>query len=107
MNVLIFYNKTENIIVVTIIIHVLFCRLKFDPKTGKYSDNDGVETRIPGFGMTSSIEYLDPSTKFYDATLYFHAMVDYFVGKGYTRGKDIVGAPYDWRVSPSKYMMVL
>ena len=77
-------------------------RLKYDPTTGQYSNNDGVETRVPDFGGTSSIEYLDPSTKWFDTTNYFHAMVQHFVDKGYTRGKDIVGAPYDWRFSPSK-----
>ncbi len=79
-------------------------RMKYHPDTGKYTDNDGVQTRIPAFGMTDSIEYLDPNTKFSDTTNYFHNMVQHFVDKGYTRGKDIVGAPYDWRVSPSKCM---
>ena len=76
-------------------------RLKHDPVTGQYSDNDGVEIRVPGFGRTSSIEYLDPSLKFF--ANYFHDMIQWFVDKGYTRGKDIVGAPYDWRYSPSKF----
>ena len=58
---------------------------------------------MPGFGETSSIEYLDPSLKFFETTNYFHDMVQWFVDKGYTRGKDIVGAPYDWRYSPSKF----
>ena len=75
----------------------------YDPVTHKYSDAPGVTTRIPGFGDTSSVEYLDPDTKWFEVTQYFYAMVTHFVNKGYTRGKDIVGAPYDWRFSPSKY----
>ena len=77
-------------------------RLKYEPSTGEYVNSDGVETRVPDFGGTSSIEYLDPDTKFSDTTNYFHDMVQWFVDKGYTRGKDIVGAPYDWRHSPSE-----
>ncbi len=77
-------------------------RLKYEPTTGEYVNNKGVETRIPDFGGTSSIEYMDPDTKFIEKTDYFHDMIEWFVKKGYTRGKDIVGAPYDWRYSPSK-----
>ena len=78
-------------------------RLKYEPTTGEYVNNHGVETRVPDFGGTSSIEYMDPDTKFIETTDYFHDMIQWFVDKGYTRGKDIVGAPYDWRYSPSKY----
>ena len=80
-------------------------RLKYEPTTGEYVNNRGVETRIPDFGGTSSIEYMDPDTKFFETTDYFHDMVQWFVDKGYTRGKDIVGAPYDWRYSPSKLFL--
>lgn len=74
----------------------------YDPATGKYNDPPGIETRIPGFGNTSTIEFLDPDTKWFSSTKYFHAMVQHFVDKGYVRGKSIVGAPYDWRYSPSE-----
>ena len=80
-------------------------RLKHDPVTGQYSNNDGVDIRVPDFGGTSSIEYLDPSITYFDTLNYFHDMVQWFVDKGYTRGKDIVGAPYDWRYSPSKLFL--
>lgn len=78
-------------------------RLQYDHDTRQYGSAPGVETRVPGFGDTSSIEYLDPNTKFWDTTNYFHDMVQHFVDKGYVRGKNIVGAPYDWRYSPSKF----
>ena len=78
-------------------------RLSYDSTTGEYGSAPGVETRVPGFGHTSSIEYLDPNTKFWSVTNYFHDMVKHFVDKGYVRGKNIVGAPYDWRYSPSKF----
>ena len=75
----------------------------YDPSTGAYNNSPGVKIRVPGFGNTSSVEFLDPDTSWFMVTQYFHAMVDHFVKKGYERGKNIVGAPYDWRVSPSKY----
>jgi len=77
-------------------------RLAYNSSTKKYSDAPGVTSRVPGFGNTSSLEYLDPSTTIVSVTQYFHSMVQHFVDKGYTRGKDIVGAPYDWRYSPSE-----
>ena len=78
-------------------------RLQYNSTTKQYSSAPGVETRIPGFGHTFSIEYLDPNTKWFSTTNYFHNMVQHFVDKGYMRGKNIVGAPYDWRYSPSKF----
>ena len=73
-------------------------RLHYDSTTGKYSNTPGVETRIPGFGNTNGIEYLDPYTKWLEEAVYFHPMVEYFVSKhGYIRGKTIMSAPYDWR----------
>jgi lysophospholipase-3 len=72
--------------------------------TIKQSRNvDGVSTRVPGFGSTSSIDYLDPSWSAWllaDAGNYMKEMVDYFVSLGYERGKSIVAAPYDFRFAP-------
>jgi len=73
-------------------------------KTSKISSNvAGVETRVPGWGDTSSIEYLDPSWSAYllgDAGNYMHDMVKYLVKLGYSRGSDLRGAPYDFRFAP-------
>ena len=59
----------------------VFPGLKYNT-TGEYSDNDGIEMKVP------------------DSSISIHDMVQWFVDKGYTRGKDIVGASYDWRYSP-------
>ncbi|CAI8056249.1 Phospholipase A2 group XV [Geodia barretti] len=77
--------------------------LHYDSATDTYHDTEGVETRIPGFGNTSGIEYLDPHAEYYGATVYFHPMVQHFVDKGYERGKTIVSAPFDWRYAPSEF----
>ncbi|XP_073652473.1 lysosomal phospholipase A and acyltransferase isoform X4 [Tursiops truncatus] len=59
---------------------------------------DGVDVRVPGFGKTFSLEFLDPSKS--SVGSYFHTMVESLVGWGYTRGEDVRGAPYDWRRAP-------
>ncbi|XP_019311045.1 phospholipase A2 group XV isoform X2 [Panthera pardus] len=60
---------------------------------------DGVDVRVPGFGKTFSLEFLDPSRS--SVGSYFHTMVESLVGWGYTRGEDVRGAPYDWRRAPT------
>lgn len=73
-------------------------------KASKTSSNvEGVFTRVPGWGDTSSMEYLDPSWSAWvlgDAGNYLHEMVENLVKQGYTRGSDLRGAPYDFRFAP-------
>lgn len=61
---------------------------------------DGVDVRVPGFGETFSLEFLDPSKR--NVGSYFYTMVESLVGWGYTRGEDVRGAPYDWRRAPNE-----
>jgi lysophospholipase-3 len=63
-------------------------------------NNDGVETRIPGFGGTFSVEFLNPYKSSYAG--YFSKIVDGLVTLGYQRGVNIHGAPYDFRKAASK-----
>ena len=77
-------------------------RLHFDSTTGEYFNAPGVETRVPGFGNTTSVENLDPTAKLESKTAYFDLMVQRFVDLGYTRGKDIGAAPFDWRMGPGE-----
>ena len=37
---------------------------------------------------------------------YFHTFVEYYVAKGYERGKTIRSAPYDWRLAPGIIIFV-
>ncbi|XP_069312424.1 lysosomal phospholipase A and acyltransferase isoform X3 [Eulemur rufifrons] len=60
---------------------------------------DGVDVRVPGFGKTFSLEFLDPSKR--SVGSYFHTMVESLVDWGYTRDEDVRGAPYDWRRAPT------
>ena len=74
-------------------------RLEYDESTKTMKNAPGVETRVPGFGDTSSIEYLDTD----HLIKYFSAMVERLVSWGYERGVTVRGAPYDFRYGPGMY----
>ncbi|GMH73018.1 hypothetical protein TL16_g06070 [Triparma laevis f. inornata] len=73
-------------------------QLNYDSSTSTFSNQQGVETRVPCYGDVCGIEYLDMSVKAGDSA-YFHAMIEAFADKGYVRGETIVSAPYDFRYS--------
>ncbi len=65
----------------------------------------GVEIRVPGFGATESVEWLDTSKT--SPGIYFATLVDAMVTWGYKRGKDVVAAPFDWRRAPSLSLLLI
>jgi len=68
---------------------------------GKYSNSEGVQVRVPGFGDTDTVEHLDPEEFLIP---YFHDFVKLFTTKhGYVKGVSIRAAPYDWRFSPGTF----
>jgi len=71
-------------------------QLVYDSAADELHNIDGVETRVPCFGDTCGIEYLDTDIKLSDSA-YFADVVEAFVKEGYVRGVDIVSAPTDWR----------
>jgi len=73
--------------------------LKFDKKSGTFSNNTGVEVRVPGFGDTKTIESLDPNLPF--ASKYMSALVSRLVESGFERKKSIAAATYDFRLTPA------
>ncbi|XP_028304699.1 phosphatidylcholine-sterol acyltransferase [Gouania willdenowi] len=73
-------------------------RLVYNRTTHRSSNSPGVEVRVPGFGQTSSIEFLDQNK----LSGYFHTMVQHLVNAGYVRNETVRGAPYDWRLSPNE-----
>jgi lysophospholipase-3 len=79
-------------------------KLVYNASDGTTSNKPGVETRIPSFGSTESLEWLDPSKS--STGIYFSTLVEAMVTWGYRRGKDIVGAPFDWRRAPSRSIVL-
>jgi len=71
----------------------------YNSTTHTTSDNDGVEVRVPGFGDPLRVEYLNPYKSSY--AFYFANLADILVTMGYERGKNLLGAPYDFRKAPS------
>lgn len=74
-------------------------KLVYDNKTRTTCNSNGVETRVPGLGNTTTVEYVDPSRV--PVSGYFNNMVSQMVAFGYERGITIRGAPYDFRKAPS------
>jgi len=75
-------------------------RLVYNDTTKKTSNMDGVDTQIPGFGQTSTIEYFDSSGLAFSS--YFGPIVKSLVTLGYVRGVNLRGAPYDFRRGPEE-----
>lgn len=76
-------------------------RLVYDNVTRSTRNSPGVITRVPGFGSTSTVEWLDPSHRY--PTGYFFDMVQAMVTSlGYERDVTVRGAPFDFRKAPNE-----
>lgn len=75
-------------------------KLTYDNVTRTTSNGPGVEIRIPGFGNSETVEWLDPSHA--SPGSYFKDIGNALVGIGYVRNVSLRGAPYDFRKAPSK-----
>ncbi|XP_001663352.2 group XV phospholipase A2 [Aedes aegypti] len=75
-------------------------RLVYNSTTRKTSNAPGVETRIPGFGSSETVEWIDPSHASEGA--YFVNIGNALVQNGYKRDLSIRGAPYDFRKAPNE-----
>ncbi|VVC25828.1 Lecithin:cholesterol/phospholipid:diacylglycerol acyltransferase,Alpha/Beta hydrolase fold [Cinara cedri] len=75
-------------------------RLEYDNITRTTHSPLGVDIRIPGWGNSSAVEYIDPSLSTFGA--YFKSISDILVGSGLEREVSIRGAPYDFRKAPNE-----
>ncbi|XP_077217238.1 alpha/beta-Hydrolases superfamily protein [Tasmannia lanceolata] len=69
--------------------------LYYDPQIDDYRNAPGVETRVPHFGSTQALLYLDPHLK--HITTYMEPLVNSLEQLGYIDGDNLFGAPYDFR----------
>lgn len=76
-------------------------KLIYDNKTRTTKSPNGVKIRVPGWGGTETVEWLDPSHA--STGLYFQSIANTLVGLGHVRNVTVKGAPYDFRKAPSKY----
>ncbi|XP_023023539.2 lysosomal phospholipase A and acyltransferase [Leptinotarsa decemlineata] len=75
-------------------------KLIYDNETRTTRNTDGVEIRIPGWGITETLEWLDPSHA--STGSYFRDIASTLVGLGHVRNVTIKGAPYDFRKAPNE-----
>ncbi|XP_068242151.1 lysosomal phospholipase A and acyltransferase-like [Palaemon carinicauda] len=76
-------------------------KLDYDRETHTTSSPPGVQVRIPGFGSTSSVEYLT-SEKISQSGYMIEPIENVLLPLGYKRDVDLRAAPYDFRKAPNE-----
>ncbi|XP_069460035.1 phosphatidylcholine-sterol acyltransferase [Ambystoma mexicanum] len=101
------YRKTDDYFTIWLNLNMFFplgidcwidnIRVVYNRTTRTTSNAPGVDIRVPGFGKTESVEYLDKGK----LAGYMHTLVQHLVNNGYVRDETVRAAPYDWRVAPN------
>ena len=76
-------------------------RLAFNETSQRMDNAPGVEVKVPYFGTTKGVSYLDPSL--YHPGEYFAEMVAALENIGFEENISLRAAPFDFRYAPSKY----
>lgn len=76
-------------------------KLRYLPETRTTVNTEGVSIRVPGWGDSQVVEWIDPEKIAVGA--YFSYIANMLVEHGYSRHTNIRGAPYDFRKGPSKF----
>ena len=79
-------------------------KLVYDNTTRTTSNNPGVQTRVPGFGNSTTVEWIDPSKA--SPGNYFATIAEAISSLGYQRDFSLRGAPYDFRKAPSNPLLI-
>ncbi|XP_021572062.1 phosphatidylcholine-sterol acyltransferase isoform X1 [Carlito syrichta] len=107
------YRKTEDFFTIWLDLNMFLplgvdcwidnTRVVYNRTSGHVSNAPGVQIRVPGFGKTYSVEYLDSNK----LAGYMHTLVQNLVNNGYARDETVRAAPYDWRLEPSEYLQTM
>ena len=76
-------------------------RLVYNSSSSTVANSPGVEIKVSHFGSTLPFENLDSCNR--NLGQYFAPLVQFLVGLGYKRNIDLLGAAYDWRLSPQQH----
>ncbi|KAK3859909.1 hypothetical protein Pcinc_034009 [Petrolisthes cinctipes] len=80
-----------------------YIALVYNNTTRHTTSQPGVETRVPGFGNTTTVETLNPELTSFISFRYLADMVEALVHTlGYQRGHTVRAAPYDFRKAPNE-----
>lgn len=84
-------------------------RLTYDNVTRRTNNTPGVEIKLPEWGRTEDLEWVDstPLVDHWDYGAYYNYIASALVNRGYSRGRTLFGAPFDFRKGPSKHSIHL
>eukprot|EP01130_Rhizamoeba_saxonica_P002225 TRINITY_DN12073_c0_g1_i1.p1 TRINITY_DN12073_c0_g1~~TRINITY_DN12073_c0_g1_i1.p1 ORF type:complete len:462 (-),score=112.27 TRINITY_DN12073_c0_g1_i1:26-1390(-) len=71
--------------------------LNYNESENTYSNNLGVATKPHDFGGLKGIDYLDHTVDMFGLTAVFADFIKHYESVGYKPGKNLFGAPFDWR----------
>lgn len=72
--------------------------IQYDMASDTYSNMPGVTLKPREFGGLSGVDKLDHFDDPFDLTGYYLPIIKVLKAGGYTAGKTLFGAPYDWRL---------
>ncbi|OHS98729.1 Lecithin:cholesterol acyltransferase family protein [Tritrichomonas foetus] len=77
-----------------------FLQVFWDHQTNSFTNRDNATISTHNFGGEESVRYVVPGIFGYNFIESFASLIDEFKKQGYTIGKDLFAAPYDWRIAP-------
>lgn len=97
-----FFFFSNCIIEKNFVLQVDKIKLTYSSDTRETSNPRGVDIKLPVWGNTDGIEWIDTSPlKYIDNGAYFEHITKALTNRGYIREKNLFGAPYDFRKGPS------